>query len=109
MHESTQQCEPSSAQHDRSVLTDAANIVDKDRERTYGDPGRNVRTIAALWTDWLRARGALAHDTFVSPDDVCAMMVMLKLARLANDPTHRDSQVDACGYLRLMERIQRSN
>lgn len=109
MHESTQPCEHSSDQRDRSVLQDAANIVDKDREQTYGDPGRNVRTIAALWTEWLRARGALAEGANVSTDDVCAMMVMLKLARLANDPTHRDSQVDACGYLRLMERIQRSN
>ena len=34
------------------------------------------------------------------------MMVGLKLARLANDPRHKDSQIDACGYLRLLERCQ---
>lgn len=93
----------------QTILEQAATIVDGDREQTYGDPGRNLRTIAALWTDWLRARGFLeaADDlTQLTTDDVAAMMVMLKLARLANDPRHRDSQVDACGYLRLMERTQ---
>jgi hypothetical protein len=33
------------------------------------------------------------------------MMSLLKIARLANDPEHRDSQVDACGYMGLAERV----
>ena len=37
------------------------------------------------------------------------MITGLKLARLANDVEHRDSQVDACGYLALLERIQGAN
>ena len=90
MQDSTQQCARSFAQNDRSVLADAAAIVDGDRDRTYGDPGRNVRAIAAFWTDWLRARGVLADGAAVTTDDACAMMVMLKLAR-------------------LLERIQQSN
>lgn len=87
-----------------TILDQAAAIVDGDREQTYGDPGRNLRTIAALWTDWLRARGhAGVHLT---TDDAACMMTLLKLARLAHDPAHRDSQIDACGYLRLLERTQ---
>ena len=89
-----------------NVLTQATAIVDGDRERTYGDPGRNLRTIAAFWTTWLRARGHLPPDVGLDTDDVAYMMVGLKLARLANDPTHKDSQVDACGYVRLAERCQ---
>lgn len=54
---------------------------------------------------WLRARGKLAPDAFLTFDDVACMMVGLKLARLANDPKHVDSAVDACGYLYLMDRI----
>ncbi len=91
----------------QTILDTASEIVAGDREQTYGDPGRNLRAIAGMWTEWLRARGFLPSDLDqLTTDDVAAMMVMLKLARLANDPRHRDSQVDACGYLRLMERIQ---
>jgi hypothetical protein len=87
-----------------TILEEAATIVDGDRERTHGDPGRNLRAIANMWDAWLLARGWSGNG--LTTDDVACMMVMLKLARLAHDPTHRDSQVDACGYVRLMERIQ---
>ena len=93
-------------QHHTTILAEAASIVDSDRERTYGDPGRNLRAIADMWSSWLRARGHLNPGEQLTTDDVAPMMVMLKLARLANDPRHRDSQVDACGYLRLLERVQ---
>jgi hypothetical protein len=94
------------ADDDDTILTAAARIVDDDRERTYGDPGRNLRAISDLWDSWLVARGWSGPG--LTTDDVASMMVLLKLARLANDPAHRDSQIDACGYLRLMERTQRA-
>jgi hypothetical protein len=34
------------------------------------------------------------------------MMVLLKIARLKNQPDHRDSLVDSVGYLALIERIK---
>lgn len=90
-----------------SILSEAARIVDGDREQTYGDPGRNLRAIANLWDSWLLARGWSGPG--LTTDDIALLMVLLKVARLANQPTHRDSQVDLCGYARLMERIQASN
>jgi hypothetical protein len=33
-------------------------------------------------------------------------MVLLKINRLAHDVTHRDSQVDAAGYIGLIEEAQ---
>jgi ferredoxin-NADP reductase len=30
----------------------------------------------------------------------------MTVARLKNDPTHHDSQVDICGYAALIERVQ---
>jgi len=90
-----------------TILDSAAQIVDSDREKTYGHPSKNLDTIAEMWTAWLRARGLLASDSAgLAFDDVACMMVMLKLARLANDPWHKDSQVDAVGYMRLLERCQ---
>lgn len=90
-----------------SILSEAAAIVDNDREQTYGDPGRNLRTIANLWDSWLLARGWSGPG--LTTDDVALLMVLLKVARLANHPTHHDSQVDVCGYMRLLERTQASN
>lgn len=89
-----------------TILEQVAAIVDSDRERTYGTPGKNLNTIAAFWTTWLHARGSLSPEAFLTADDVACMMAALKLARLANNIYHKDSQVDACGYLRLLERCQ---
>lgn len=89
---------------DETILQAAARIVDGDRERTYGDPGRNLRAIANLWDSWLLARGWSGSG--LTTDDVALMMALLKLARLAADPTHRDSLIDLCGYARLIERTQ---
>lgn len=89
-----------------TILEQAAAIVDADREKTYGKPDKNLRAIAEFWEAWLRARGKLAPSTFLTFEDVACMMAGLKLARLANDPCHTDSQIDACGYLRLLERCQ---
>lgn len=87
-----------------TILSKASLIVDSDRENTYGAPAKNLQVIASFWTTWLQARGWTGPElTF---DDVACMMVLLKMARLSNDPTHEDSQVDGCGYLRLLERCQ---
>lgn len=90
-----------------TILTRAAAIVDGDRERTYGDPGRNLRTIAELWTGWLRARGAMNPGLNLNHEDAAMMMALVKVARLAHDPTHEDSKVDLAGYTYLMDRVQR--
>lgn len=82
-----------------SILDDAKEIIYGDREKTYGAPDKNLNRIAALWS-------AYAGVNF-NANDVCLMMVLLKAARLINDPTHRDSLTDMCGYAALMERIQK--
>ena len=88
-----------------SILDEAKEIIYGDREKTYGAPSKNLRLIAASWGIYLSARSGIPYA--VLENDVCIMMVLLKMARLASDPKHRDSQVDACGYLALLERIQR--
>jgi hypothetical protein len=82
-----------------SILDEAKEIIYGDREKTYGSPAKNLNMIAELW-------GAY-HGVLFTAEDVCNMMILLKVARLANDPRHRDSQIDLCGYAALMERIQK--
>lgn len=94
-----------------SVLHTAEQLIYGDRETTYGDPGKNLRAIAALWGTYLTSRGfmQLVDRAELSAEDVSMMMVLLKVARLANTPGHRDSLVDICGYAALVERVQHAD
>lgn len=83
-----------------SILKEANTIIYGDREKTYGHPSKNLQTIATMWNAYML--GKLERE--ITPQDVAAMMVLLKTARLANNPTHRDSLVDICGYAALIER-----
>ena len=89
----------------KSVLDDAKDIIYGDREKTYGAPDKNLVAIAGYWSNYLFTRFGVYHD--ITGADVCIMMVLLKAARLGNNLTHRDSLVDAVGYLALLERIQK--
>lgn len=87
-----------------TILEEADQIIYGDREQTYGKPSKNLDCIAQLWTAYLTNRKN--SDEELGAVDVAAMMTLLKIARLANSPDHRDSLVDAVGYLALIERCQ---
>ena len=88
----------------QNILQEAEQIIYGDREKTYGTPGKNLQAIADFWTVHLRHKYII--DGEVTMDDVCQMMILVKQARLINDPTHHDSQVDIAGYIALQERVQ---
>lgn len=94
------------AQAPQSLLQEAHQVIYGDREQTYGDPGKNMRTIANYWNIHLNA--AKSINAGLTEVDVAGMMILLKQARLANNPTHRDSLVDIAGYAGLQDRIQSS-
>jgi len=81
-----------------NILEEAKSIIYGDREKTYGHPSVNLDNIAKYWGIYLKIN--------LNAQDVATMMVLLKLARLMNQPDHRDSLVDAVGYLALIERIK---
>lgn len=85
-----------------SVLDEAKRIIYGDREETYGDPGKNLRHIADQWTLYLKQK--YGGDLQLTAEDVCYMMVDLKKCRQVNS-SKRDNQVDAIGYLALIERL----
>lgn len=87
----------------RKLLEEASEAVAGDRQLNYGAPEQNFQRIAELWTTWFRItasrRGHLPSDHLgIEPWEVAALMVLMKLARLANTPTHHDSWVDIAGY-----------
>lgn len=83
-----------------SILKEANAIIYGDREKTYGHPAKNLNTIAVTWNAYMMAK--LERD--ITPKDVAALMMLVKVARFANDPSHRDNLVDICGYAALVER-----
>ncbi len=85
-----------------SILTEAHNIIYGDREKTYGHPAKNLKTIASMWLAYMNN---MDDGNFtITAKDVAAMMMLVKVARFANDPSHRDNLVDVCGYAALIER-----
>lgn len=71
------------------VLREAELIVTQDRNASYGEPEDSFRLIAKLWADYL--------GTEILTEDVPAMMVLLKIARLRAS-NKQDNWIDIAGY-----------
>lgn len=94
---------PTWLQQPLTIFDTAKEIVYGDREQTYGHPAKNLEAIAILWTAHIHAKYGI--NLQLNSEDVAWMMVQLKSARAMNTYT-RDNQVDAIGYIGLVERIQ---
>lgn len=80
-----------------SILDEAQKIVEGSRNDDYGPPERNHARIAQLWSAFLGVE--------ISPRDVCAMMILVKVSRDRNAPK-RDNAVDIAGYAYLMDKME---
>lgn len=69
------------------------------RGATYGTPEQNFANIAGLWRAWISARYGFGIP--LDAHDVGIMSALIKVARLAETPTHRDSALDGATYLLL--------
>lgn len=87
------------------ILQTAHSVIFGEREETYGDPSKNLKQIAAYWS--VHLSGTTGENIVLTPDDVCEMMILLKVARLGTTPSHTDSLVDIAGYAALQDRVQR--
>lgn len=77
----------------REELLEKARIcVCGEREQDYGTPENNFGVIADFWSDYLQ--------TQIDGRDVAAMMILLKVARVATSPCGGtdDTWVDIAGY-----------
>lgn len=80
------------------ILEAAASAVDGDREQDYGSPERNFETIAELWEAYLTRKCIVSTDINILPEDVAAMMALMKIARIAGGGGKVDNWVDLAGY-----------
>jgi len=59
-----------------------------------------MQATGCLWEIYLRAKYD-GKEINIQADDVAIMMALLKIARLAVTPEHRDSAVDGAAYLAI--------
>lgn len=87
-----------------SLLQRAEETINGQRQADYGDKLQNFSQIAMIW------QGILAHkllpNAAISPEDVAAMMIGLKLSRVAKTPDHTDSWLDIAGYAGCVDILQ---
>lgn len=88
----------------KPILQRAHELINGDRAAEYGPASESFQAIADLWSTWLSFK--YKQDIALTGDDVASMMINLKQIRLAQNPMHRDSQVDIAGYAGLMGVIQ---
>lgn len=81
------------------ILEVAKCCVCGDREQDYGSPESNFSRIAEFWTIYMRDKCvAPGADICVLPQDVAAMLALLKIARIASGHAKADNWVDLAGY-----------
>lgn len=79
---------------DPTIAVDAIRLVEGDRHHQYGAPDGNLKRIAGLWSAYL--------ERHVTEEDVCNLMVLLKVSRTKNR-YQRDNAVDIIGYSLLSD------
>lgn len=84
------------------VLKRADEIAGENRARDYGHPRDNFRRIADLWDAYLRNRRD--PEMPVEPEDVAAMMILMKIARQQGTPK-ADNLVDIAGYVKCWDML----
>jgi hypothetical protein len=78
------------------LLTESTKLL-YDRGLQYGDPTANHIRIAQLWSAYLN-RG-------VEPHEVAVCMALVKISRISEQATHRDSYADALAYMAIAGHI----
>jgi hypothetical protein len=94
----------------RALLEEALRITSHDRNSAYGNPEDNFQNIANYWNTYLTTMPGQGKILVLSSQDVAHLMILMKMARLNTNPSHRDSLVDIAGYAACGEdcRVMRS-
>ena len=80
----------------KTLIDEANELVNGDRQKAYGHPSKNFQLTADLWSVILGVP--------VTPEQVALCMVQVKIARELHAPK-RDNLVDAIGYILTYEKV----
>ena len=79
------------------VLNKAKDYVSRDRQNDHGKPENTFSVIAELWSAYLTDVHQ-GNPVQLSSADVAALMILLKVGRISQNPHNADNWVDAAGY-----------
>lgn len=91
----------------RSELLHAAEVcVCGQREEDYGTPEDSFRVIGELWETYIKEKcvGDPEAEVCIVPEDVAALLALLKIARIATGHGKSDNWVDLYGLCRDVHR-----
>jgi hypothetical protein len=84
------------------ALKKALEIINGERQDSYGNPEDSFALIAEYWSTYLRAKKKKSgSDTSIYPQEVAEMMALFKIARMSGQKTTADSYADCAGYIGL--------
>lgn len=96
----------------RAEILEGASAATEVREDQFGNPKDNLGLAADLWSQYLKQRKG--HQP-ISPQDVCIMMVLFKVARLAHGQASTrtfeelesadDTLIDIAGYAAIASEL----
>lgn len=82
-----------------TILDTAKGLIYGDREKDYGSATKNFENISKMWSVILEKE--------ITVEQVIQCMISLKQCRLLNQPDHKDSWIDICGYVGVWEKIKK--
>jgi hypothetical protein len=84
---------------EEKILDIAKGYVYGDRQGDYGHPADDYNRTAVLWSQILGVE-VTAHQAILC-------MIAVKMSRLVNDPSKRDSIIDIAGYAECFDRVSK--
>ena len=83
----------------KEILAAAEHCVCGQREQDYGTPENSFKVTGELWEVYIKEK-CVGTDTIVTivPEDVAALLGLLKIARIATGHGKDDNWIDLAGY-----------
>lgn len=86
----------------KEILEAAEKCVTGKREQDYGSPEDSFNAIASFWQTYValsfRKQNEDGEKISFRQIDIANMMMLLKIARAAQNPFYADNYIDICGY-----------
>jgi hypothetical protein len=80
------------------ALKKALEIINGERQDSYGNPEDSFALIGNFWTAYLNAEKKYL-EVIITPRMVAEMMTLFKIARMTGQKTTPDNYADAAGYI----------
>ena len=82
------------------ILQKAEDNIHGERVKNYGFASESFKQVAAI--------ASILVGKQLTPQDVLKVMIAVKLVRNSYSPMNDDHRIDACGYLGLLDEVEKA-